>query len=410
MLPVAVIYGLFEFIRQSDPVDAARADGHDLRRLGHQHSGQHLQLDERAAARDRRDAGPRRRPRHRDVDHPARSRRCWPSAAACSAGWPGTRCALLASPWIEDSDRRHASASSPWSRRSTWAICWALSGAAGPSDAAGAGAAFRRSSLLAIARRPLARRRPPIGRTWPSRWGSSPLRGMWDGRRQPRSHSQRRTVDRHASYAYQRSADATFRRSAASLRCFATQPSIAPLSAEIHHEIRHEPAALDRRAERRDDPRPARCSRTWATTASSCRSSTRRSTTPSGARCSTTSAWRARPSPSARADDNPISPDAGVRQKGIEGEQARARLLCGGRRDDARRAVSTRPSATSAARAAPTTNGSGASRACGPSPSTPARSTSRWASNASTASRPTCSTRTPTRPASAARSAIRAAA
>ena len=50
-----------------DPVGDGRADGH---RGGHRHHGQHLQLDERPAPRNRRDAGPGRQPRHRHAHHP----------------------------------------------------------------------------------------------------------------------------------------------------------------------------------------------------------------------------------------------------------------------------------------------------------------------------------------------------
>ena len=95
VLPVAVIYGLFEFIVNPIQWTLLLLTAMICIVSRHQHSGEHLQLDERAARRDRRDAGPRRRPRHRDDDHPARSdaagprrRRCSAGCWATSAAWP----------------------------------------------------------------------------------------------------------------------------------------------------------------------------------------------------------------------------------------------------------------------------------------------------------------------------------
>ena len=56
--------------RRPDAAGAAGADGADRHRRGDQHPGEHLQLDERAEPRHRRDAGPGREPPGGDGDHP----------------------------------------------------------------------------------------------------------------------------------------------------------------------------------------------------------------------------------------------------------------------------------------------------------------------------------------------------
>src|SRR6187402_1423522 len=67
-------------------------------------------------------------------------------------------------------------------------------------------------------------------------------------------------------------------------------------------------------------------------------------------------------------EDNPISSDAGVRRKGVEGNM-RVLDCCAA----AGATTLVGPLDSSAAQAGPKTNGSGASRACGPRPSMPAR-------------------------------------
>ncbi len=66
VFPVGEIDSLFRQIVQPFQRRAAGTDRHDLRRVGHQHSGQHLQLDERPAARDRNHAFPGSQPLHGD--------------------------------------------------------------------------------------------------------------------------------------------------------------------------------------------------------------------------------------------------------------------------------------------------------------------------------------------------------
>ena len=67
VLPIREMTKLFATFVDPLRILLLEPDRDDRDRLGHRHPGQHLQLDERTAARDRRGAGPGGRPADRDA-------------------------------------------------------------------------------------------------------------------------------------------------------------------------------------------------------------------------------------------------------------------------------------------------------------------------------------------------------